>query len=146
MSSSKKVHELSKAVLNISTLKGPDGEYLDIPRTYSIDITDFLKKNGINTICKISGITALEEGPITAEGGDIVAQYVLTSEEANCLEKSVEDIVDAAVVNEKQCKAVKKLISEAFSDTLHDGTESIKSCDIVKSHYDKIFDEVLHEK
>lgn len=129
MNSPKKAIEFSKAVLNVSTYKQhPNNETVEMRQHASIDITDLLRENGIDEICQVNGVSAVE-----GEEG-LVALPTFTNPEICLLEKKISDVVDAAIVNEKQGKAIKKLIAKEFQEFIDEHWEPIKGCDFVKEY------------
>lgn len=137
MDSPKKA-ELFKAVLDVTTYKPhPGNEYADVGQYVSIDITDLLEKNGVDEICQVNGVSAIEgkEGLVTLP--------TFTNPEICLLEKKISDVVDAAIVNEKQGKAIKKLIAKEFQDFIDEHWDPIKKCDFVKEYVDELFKEEL---
>lgn len=137
MDSPKKA-ELFKAVLDVTTYKPhPGNEYADVGQYTSIDITDLLRENGVDEICQVNGVSAIEgkEGLVTLP--------TFTNPEICLLEKKISDVVDAAIVNEKQGKAIKKLIAKEFQDFIDEHWDPIKKCDFVKEYVDELFKEEL---
>ena len=120
MDSPKKA-QLSKAVLNVTTYKkDPEDSSVEIPQATSIDISDLLGKNGVDHIFQIHGISesADDESPA-------LTRFVVDDDELISLSNDIFGIIDAAIVNEKQGKAIKNLITDRF-DTF------------VFKHWDKI--------
>ena len=140
MDSPKKA-ELSKAVLNISTYKPhPSNEFAEMRQYTSIDITDLLRENGIDEICQVNGVSAIEGD----EG--LLMLPTFTSPEVCLLEKKISDVVDAAIVNEKQGKAIKRLIAKEFQEFIDEHRDPIKKCDFVKKYVDDLFEKELNGK
>ena len=138
MNSPKKAIEFSKAVLNVSTYKQhPSNEFAETRQYTSIDITDLLRKNGVDEICQVNGVSAIE-----GEEG-LVPLPTFTEPEMSLLEKKVSDVIDAAIVNEKQGKAIKKLIAKEFQDFIDEHWEPIKECDFSKDYVDELFEKAL---
>ena len=138
MNSPKKAIEFSKAVLNVSTYKQHPSNDFDEMRQYtSIDITDLLRKNGVDEICQVNGVSAIEG----KEG--LLMLPTFTNPEICLLEKKISDVVDAAIVNEKQGKAIKKLIAKEFQEFIDEHGEPIRECDFTKDYVDKIFEEEM---
>lgn len=134
MDSPKKTIEFSKAVLNVSTYKQhPSNDLAEMRQYTSIDITDLLRENGIDEICQVNGVSAIEgkEGLVTLP--------TFTNPEICLLEKKISDVVDAAIVNEKQGKAIKKLIAKEFQEFIDEHWEPIKGCSFVKEYIDELF-------
>ena len=133
MNSPKKA-QLSKAVLNVSTYKPhPSNELAEMRQYTSIDITDLLRKNGIDEICQVNGVSATE-----GEEG-LLMLPTFTNPEICLLEKKIYDVIDAAIVNEKQGKAIKKLIAKEFQEFIDEHWEPIKECSFAKEYIDELF-------
>ena len=146
MSSPKKAVELSKAVLNITTYKPhPGSDFPDVRQCISVDITDLLEKNGVESIYQVSGVSSLEKDNVISGPEDygLHVQIAVSEPEIRLLEKKMYDILDAAIVNEKQSKAIKKLIAQKFDDFNLDHFDPIKQCDFTKEHIDKLFEKEL---
>ena len=138
MNSPKKALEFSKAVLNVSTYKPhPGNELAEMQQYTSIDITDLLRENGVDEICQVNGVSAIE-----GEEG-LVMLPTFTNPEISLLAKKISDIIDAAIVNEKQGKAIKRLVNAEFDDFISDHWAPIKKCDFVKEYVDELFKEEL---
>ena len=144
MNSPKKDVELSKAVLNITTYKShPSNDFAEIRQQVAVDITELLREYGIDSICQVQGVSAVEHGEMV-EGYEALSMLpTVTEPQVSCLEKKICDIIDAAIVNDKQGKAIKKLIGEEFDDFKFDLWDDLKQCDFVKEYVDKLFDEEL---
>ena len=141
--SSPKEAFFSKAVLNISTYTGPNGENLDVPRNYEIDITDFMKEHGLASIYQISGVTSLEkDGLRKDERPYLHTQIAIADDELMLLCKDVSDVLDTAIVNEKQSKAVKSVIEEKFNDFWKERLDLIAGCKFYKEEADKLWNEI----
>lgn len=109
MDSPKKA-ELSKAVLNVTTYKQhPENEFIGIPQATSIDITDLLDKNGVDHVAQVNGVSFFED-----DSDIMFTRFVIDEAELDTLSHDIYDIIDAAIVNEKQSKAIKHLITSRF--------------------------------
>ena len=129
MDSPKKA-QLSKAVLNVTTYKThPENEYIGIPQATSIDITDLLDKNGVDGIVQVNGVSCFEED----EKGlsPVLTRFVIDDAEIDTLSHDIYDIIDAAIVNEKQSKAIKHLITSRFDTLKFKHWEQIRNGDIL---------------
>ncbi len=129
MNSPKKA-ALSKAVLNVTTYKThPENEFIGIPQATSIDITDLLDKNGVDDISQINGASFFEEDE---EGiSPVLTRFVIDDAEIDKLSADIFDIIDAAIVNEKQSKAIKHLVASRFDSFRFKHWEQIRSGDII---------------
>ena len=135
MDSPKKAVQLSKAVLNVTTYKThPSNEFAEMRQYTSIDITDLLRENGIDGIYQVNGVSAIE-----GEEG-LVTLPAFTNPEICLLEEKISDVVDAAIVNEKQGKAVKQLIAKEFQEFIDEHWEPIKGCSFGKEYIDELFE------
>lgn len=135
MNSPKKAVEFSKAVLNVSTYKPhPGNEFAEMRQYASIDITDLLGENGVDEICQVNGVSAIE-----GEKG-LVMLPTFTGPEVSLLAKKISDIIDAAIVNEKQGKAIKRLVNAEFDDFISDHWDPVKKCDFAKEYVDELFE------
>lgn len=129
MNSPKKA-ALSKAVLNVTTYKQhPDNEFIGFPQATTIDITDLLDKNGVDDISQVNGVSFFGEG----EDGlsPVYTQFVIDDAEINTLSTDIFDIIDAAIVNEKQSKAIKKLVTSRFDTLKFKHWEQIRNGDVL---------------
>lgn len=114
----------SKAVLNVTVFK--DAGDFSYPTTAYIPIDDLLEKNGVESINNINGVSC-------GDGTDSVTytRFVVGENEIENLGHEIEDIIDAAIVNEKQSKAIKKLISEKCLNWREKHWEQIRNGDIM---------------
>lgn len=129
MDSPKKA-ELSKAVLNVTTYKThPENEFIGIPQATSIDITDLLDKNGVDDISHVNGVSFFEEDE---EGvSPVFTRFVIDDAEIDKVSADIFDIIDAAIVNEKQSKAIKHLVASRFDSFRFKHWEQIRNGDIL---------------
>lgn len=129
MNSPKKA-ALSKAVLNVTTYKQvPGKEYIEYPQATTIDISDLLDKNGVDHIDQINGVSFFEEDE---EGlSPVFTRFVVDDEDINTLGYEIYDIIDAAIVNEKQGKAIKNLIASRFDSFRTKHWEQIRNGDVL---------------
>ena len=126
MDSPKKA-ELSKAVLNVTTYKQvPDKEYIEYPQATTIDISDLLDKNGVDHIAQVNGVSFFE-----SEDSPVFTRFVIDEAELDTLSHDIYDIIDAAIVNEKQSKAIKNLIAGRFDSFRFKHWEQIRNGDIL---------------
>jgi acyl-CoA synthetase (NDP forming) len=109
MDSPKKA-ELSKAVLNVTIFKEhPDNDFIGVSQPAVIDITEALNEAGVDSIAQINGVSMTSEEELPAW-----TRIVIDAQELNNLGADIFGIIDAAIVNEKQGKAVKKLVQSKF--------------------------------
>lgn len=126
MDSPKKA-KLSKAVLNVTTYKQhPENEFIGIPQATFIDITDLLDKNGVDHIAQVNGVSFFED-----EDAPVFTRFVIDDAEIDNISSDIFDIIDAAIVNEKQSKAIKHLVASRFDTFKFKHWEQIRNGDIL---------------
>ena len=116
---------LPKVVLNVTTYKEIGN--IGIPMAKDIDITDILDKEGVTFASQINGVSE------HSQDGECVVQsrFVVDEDELVSLSSDINGIIDAAIVNEKQGKAIKKLIKDRFDHFSFRHWENIRSGDIM---------------
>ncbi len=114
----------SKVVLNVTVFK--DAGDVSYPTTSCIPIDDLLEKNGVPNINHINGISC-------GNGTESMTytRFVVSENEIENLGHAIEDIIDAAIVNDKQSKAIKKLISDKCHNWREKHWEQIRNGDIM---------------
>lgn len=115
---------LPKVVLNVTTYK--DIGNVGIPMAKNIDITDILDKEGVSFSSQVNGVSEYPD-----REGPVYSRFVVDEKELNSLAEDINGIVDAAIVNEKQGKAIKKLIDDRFYQFSFKHWENIRSGDII---------------
>ena len=115
---------LPKVVLNVTTYK-EIGDF-SVPMAKSIDITDILDKEGVNYSSQVNGVSQYSDGD-----GVVSSRFVVDEAELLALSSDISGIIDAAIVNEKQGKAIKKLIGDRFSQFSFKHWENIRNGDIM---------------
>lgn len=140
MNSPKEEH-LSKAVLNITTYNNdePDPD----PRYETIDITELLKERGITSICSVHGLWSLGGPYVPGYDEEMVVEYAVTGEELRHLCKEVCDTLDLAIVNDKQNKALKKLIEDKFKEFEEEHYEPIGLCHDTRQCIETLIDKEI---
>lgn len=124
MDNSKK-DQLSKVVLNVTTYETV-GDTIGVPVATTIDITDILYEKGVTCSSQINGISDYPDGT------DLVSsRFVVGEPELNLLSDEIDEIIDAAIVNEKQGKAIKRLIMGKFDDFKFKHWEQLRKGDIL---------------
>lgn len=115
---------LPKVVLNVTTYK-EIGD-INVPMAKSIDITDILDKEGVNFLFQVNGVSEYpdREGPIHS-------RFVIDEIELSSLAGDISGIIDAAIVNEKQSKAIKKLVKDRFDSFSFKHWGQIRNGDII---------------
>ena len=115
---------LPKVVLNVTTYK-EIGDF-SVPMAKDIDITDILDKEGVTFSSQINGVSQHPYGD-----GVVSSRFVVDEAELLALSSDISGIIDAAIVNEKQGKAIKKLIKDRFDHFSFKHWENIRSGDIM---------------
>ena len=136
---SPKKEKLSKAVLNVTTYKeDPEDKFPPVAQYETIDITDLLKKRGITSVCSVHGLWSVG-GPYLLGGDEkeFIVEYAVTEEELRALCRHVTDVLDIAIVNEKQNRALKNLVEDKFNDFIEDHWDPIQDCDETKDCVDE---------
>lgn len=116
--------QLSKVVLNVTAYK-EIGDF-SVPMAKSIDITDILDKEGVDYFTQINGVSECPD-----EGGVVHSRFVVDEQELALLSEDINGIIDAAIVNDKQSKAIKKLIKDRFDNFSFKHWEQIRNGDII---------------
>ena len=116
--------QLPKVVLNVTAYK-EIGD-IGIPMAKNIDITDILDKEGVDFFTQINGVSEFPDGE-----GVVNSRFVVDEAELLALSNDISGIIDAAIVNEKQGKAIKKLIKDRFDHFSFKHWENIRSGDIL---------------
>lgn len=115
---------LPKVVLNVTAYK-EIGD-ISIPMAKDIDITDVLDKEGVTFASQINGVSEFPDGE-----GVVQSRFVVDEDELLTLSSDISGIIDAAIVNEKQGKAIKKLIKDRFDHFSFKHWENIRSGDVL---------------
>lgn len=115
---------LPKVVLNVTTYK--DIGDISVPTADTIDITDILDEKGVHYSSQINGVSDSPESD-----GPVLSRFVVDERELLSLAEDINGIIDAAIVNEKQGKAIKKLIEERFNHFSFKHWENIRSGDVL---------------
>ena len=101
---------LANAVLNVTFFKEIPEKGIGVPVKGTIDITDILNEKGVG-FYQIHGLSTWdgedEYGCTPTE-----SRFVIDDVAIRNLGSEIESIVDAAIVNSTQAKAVKKLIND----------------------------------
>lgn len=116
--------QLPKVVLNVTTYK--DLGDISVPMVSKVDITDILDKNGVSYSSQINGIS-----DVPVSEGPVFSRFVIDEQELVFLSDDINGIIDAAIVNEKQSKAIKKLIKDRFDHFSFRHWENIRNGDII---------------
>lgn len=116
--------QLPKVVLNVTTYK-EIGDF-SVPMAKSIDVTDILDKEGVHFLFQVNGVSEHPDGE-----GVVHSRFVVDEAELLSLSSDISGIIDAAIVNEKQSKAIKKLIKDRFDHFSFKHWENIRNGDIM---------------
>ena len=113
----------AKTVLNAITFKELPGEKIGIPEPVSIDITDLLKEHNVPNL--IYGVTSWDGS--VGEYGEVpaITRFVVDEVDIEHMVDEICNVIDAAIVNSNQAKAIKHLISNIEHS-------------FVNTHWDKI--------
>lgn len=116
-----------KTFLNVTVFtyleKNPN---IGIPQSKTIDITELLKENGVESFYNISGISRCDVGEENEYGANpIETRFVLDEVNLTQLMDRIFRIIDASIVNQKQSDAVKKLVEGEFDNRMRQCWENI---------------------
>lgn len=105
-----------KTFLNVTIFKPLEkNPNVGLPQSKTIDITELLKENGVESFYNVNGVSRCELGETDEYGSTPTeTRFVIDGENLDNLMTSVFSIIDAAIVNQKQSDAVKKLVSGEF--------------------------------
>ena len=121
----------AKTFLNATTYKPyAKNPNLGIPEAVKIDITDLLKKNGVDSFYSVTGVSRCEANE-KGEYGETPTetQFVVTEPQLLSLIVDISRIVDASIVNAKQAEAIKGLVSDCVNDLIDDCWDLIRVVD-----------------
>lgn len=107
-----------KTFLNVTIFKPLEkNPNVWLPQAKTIDITELLKENGVESFYNVNGVSNCDVGE-TGEYGDspVDTRFVLDEVNLNKLMDRVFRIIDASIVNQKQSNAVKKLVEGEFGN------------------------------
>jgi hypothetical protein len=105
-----------KTFLNVTTYKPLEkNPNVGLPQPKTIDITELLKENNVESFYNINGISQCDVGETDEYGANpIETRFVIDEMALTGLANDVFSIIDASIVNQKQSEAVKKLITSVF--------------------------------
>jgi hypothetical protein len=117
-----------KTFLNVTIFKPLEkNPNVGLPEAKQIDITELLNENGVESFYNINGVShcELNEG---GEYGDVPAEtrFVLDELTIRGIAKDFDRIIDAAIVNTNQAKAVKDLTHSVIDNLLRNCWDSIR--------------------
>lgn len=107
-----------KTFLNVTIFKPLEkNPNVGLPQSKTIDITDLLKENGVESFYNVNGISRCDVGEEDEYGANVVeTRFVLDEASLNQLMNNIFRIIDASIVNQKQSDAVKKLVMGEFDN------------------------------
>ena len=109
--------EYSKISITATTYEDYKG--IGIPQTKTFDVTDWMNKQGIRFIQDIKAITKSQVRELDINNLEESVPETMFVVQPNQYKKTEDDIltiIDAAIVNASQAKAIKELIRRAFED------------------------------
>lgn len=118
----------AKTFLNVTIFKPLEkNPNIGLPEAKQIDITELLKENGVESFYNINGVSHCE---LEKEGeyGDVPAEtrFVLDELTLRGVAKDFDRIIDAAIVNTNQAKAVKDLTHSVIDNLLRNCWDNIR--------------------
>ena len=116
--------QLPKVILNVTVDKSIGD--IEVPIAAKIDITDILDEKGVHFATQINGVS---EEP--KKEGPIFSRFVVDEQELSRLAADINGIIDAAIVNEKQGKAIRNLIASRFDTFKFKRWEQIRNGDFL---------------
>lgn len=108
----------AKTFLNVTIFKPLEkNPNVSLPQPRTIDITELLKENGVESFYNVNGVSRCEVGETDEYGANpIETRFVLDEAILNRLMGDIFRIIDASIVNQKQSDAVKDLIVVEFDN------------------------------
>lgn len=120
---------LSKVVLNVTTYKQVDGSAYGYPVAGTVDITEALAKAGFDLSKDVPGL--VNGVSQYGDNGIVHTHFVVPEQNLYSLEADIEGIMEAAIVNTKQLKAVQDLIEAKFNEFTYKLWEHIRNGDVL---------------
>ena len=107
-----------KTFLNVTIFKPLEkNPNVGLPQPKTIDITELLKENNVESFYNINGISQCDVGEEDEYGANVIeTRFVIDEVALNELMGSIFRIVDASIVNQKQSDAVRKLVMSEFDN------------------------------
>lgn len=107
-----------KTFLNVTIFKPLEkNPNVGLPQPKTIDITELLEENNVESFYNVNGISRCEVGETDEYGSTPVeTRFVLGEADLDRLMDGVFRIIDASIVNQKQSDAVKKLVMSEFNN------------------------------
>lgn len=108
----------AKTFLNVTIFKPLEkNPNIGLPQPKTIDITELLEENGVESFYNINGVSRCEVGETDEYGSSPVeTRFVLDEAYLNRLLDNIFRIIDASIVNQKQSDAVKNLVEGEFGN------------------------------
>ena len=107
-----------KTFLNVTIFKPLEkNPNVGLPQSKTIDITELLEENGVESFYNVNGISRCDVGEEDEYGANVVeTRFVLDEVNLTKLMENIFRIIDASIVNQKQSDAVKKLVMGEFDN------------------------------
>lgn len=108
----------AKTFLNVTIFKPLEKNPLvGLPQSKTIDITELLKENDVESFYNINGVSRCDVGEEDEYGANVVeTRFVLDESALTKLMENIFRIIDASIVNQKQSEAVKNLVMGEFNN------------------------------
>lgn len=108
----------AKTFLNVTIFKPLEkNPNVGLPQSKTIDITELLKENGVESFYNVNGISRCNVGETDEYGATPVeTRFVLDEVNLTQLMGRIFRIIDASIVNQKQSDAIKKLVESEFDN------------------------------
>lgn len=108
----------AKTFLNVTIFKPLEkNPNVGLPQSKTIDITELLEENGVESFYNINGVSQCDVGEEDEYGANVIeTRFVLDEVALTKLMENVFRIIDASIVNQKQSDAVKKLVMGEFDN------------------------------
>ena len=120
---------LSKVVLNVTTYKQIDGSAYGYPEASTVDITDVLAKAGFDLSKDVPGL--VNGVSQYGDSGIVHTHFVVPEQNLHTLMGDINGIMEAAIVNTKQLKAVQNLVEAKFNEFTYKMWEQIRNGDVL---------------
>jgi hypothetical protein len=107
-----------KTFLNVTTYKPLEkNPNVGLPQPKTIDITELLKENNVESFYNINGISQCDVGEEDEYGATpIKTRFVPNETNLDELKDRIFRVIDASIVNQRQSDAVKKLVMGEFEN------------------------------
>lgn len=117
----------AKTFLNVTIFKPLEkNPNVGLPQSKTIDITELLEENGVESLYNVNGISRCDVGEEDEYGANPVeTRFVLDEANLVHLMDKIFRIIDASIVNQKQSDAVKKLVENEFDNRMRQCWDNI---------------------